>query len=173
MTGARKNPALSDQAKRALAYWPEIARGAALGLYTADLWADIRERAEDLGLASPGVTVQGVSQLRGIATSIERTADRLNAAADSRRLIGDFVSTPPWARTPGERKAAAMFNVRFLHTFVQNGAQLSEWRIAKFSGRLPRTVGELRRQVEGDAVQLGRKYGTEHLGVDRLQLFAV
>lgn len=173
MPGARKNPALSPAAKSALAYWPQISRAAALGLTTADLWSDIREAAEDIGLASPGVTVQGVSQLRGMAAGIERTADRLARAADSRRLIGDFVATPPWARTPGERKAAAMFNVRFQHTVIRNGEEVTEWRTTKFSGRLPRTVGELRRLVEGDAVQLARKYPSEHVGVSGLQLFAV
>lgn len=173
MPRSQKNPALSPQAKSALAYWPQIQRAAALGLTTADLWSDIREAAETLGLASPGVTVQGVSQLRGIAAGIETRAGRLNTAADSRRLISEFVSTPPWARPPGQRAAGQMFNVRFQHTTLVNGEPVTEWRTTKFSGRLPRTVGQLRDLVAGDAVQMARKYNGEHLGVDGLQLFAV
>lgn len=173
MPRSQKNTALTPDAVQALAYWGSISRAAAEGVTTQAMWGYIRDEAARLGLDSPGVSVQGVSRLRGIASGIERTSDALNRAADNRRLISEFVSTPPWARTPGERKANRIFNVRFQHTVLRNGEMVTEWRTTKFSGRLPRTVGQLRDLVEGDAVQLARKYPSEHVGIDGLQLFAV
>lgn len=173
MPPSRTNTALSEHARAALAYWPQIQHAAAVGMTTADMWATIRASAADLGLETPGVTVQGVSALRGIASGIERTAAGLNRAESNRRLISDMISTPPWARPPGEQRADHVYQVRFLHTTLQDGIEQADWRTITFSGRLPRTVGQLRQLAEGDAIQLARKYKGEHAGIDSLQLFAV
>lgn len=173
MPGSRSNPNLSPHATAALAYWPQIQHAAATGMTTADMWATIRASAAELGLESPGVTVQGVSTLRGIASGIERTAASLNRADDGRRLISDMISTPPWSRGPGVRAADRVYQVRFQHTTLQDGQPSTDWRTVTFTGRLPRTVGELRQLAEGDAIQLARKYNGEHAGIDAMQLFAV
>lgn len=173
MPPSRTNTALSEHARAALAYWPQIQHAAATGMTTADMWATIRASAADLGLETPGVTVQGVSALRGIASGIERTATGLNRSADERRLISDMISTPPWSRGPGVRAADRVYQVRFQHSTYQDGELQQNWRTVTFSGRLPRTVGQLRQLVEGDAVQIARKYKGEHAGIDSLQLFAV
>jgi hypothetical protein len=164
---------LTQAETAALAYWPQIEYAARSGLNTADLWATIRDAAEELGLSSPGVTIQGVSGLRSRAVAIQRREETFAGLADSKRLTGRDVGTAPWSRSPGERRALPKFQVRFEHTFNQAGEQRTEWRTALFEGKLPRTAGELRALVEGDAVQLGNKYGVEHIGIDSLQLLAV
>ena len=164
---------LSDQAKAALAYWPQIEYAADNGLTTADMWGIIRDAAEDLGLASPGVTVQGVSQLRGLASGIQRRADQFNAFPDSKRLPGTAWSEAPWSRSLADQRAMPKWQVRFQHTFLVNGAEVTEWRSTVRSGRTPRTKGELLGVVDEDAENMARDYGVEHVGTSGHQLLVI
>lgn len=173
MAPSRKSAALSPAELRAYPYWGVISYAADTGLGTADLWSMIRDEAERLGLDSPGVTVQGVSGLRGRAGAITRTARALADAADSKRLGSQFIAAPPWQRSGQERRAGRQYQARFLHTVTVNGVEQTEWRTTKFSGQLPRTVGDLRALAESDAIQIGRKYLGEHVAVSGIQLLEV
>lgn len=164
---------LTPAEAKALAYWPQIEYAARNSLNTADLWAAIREAAADLGLESPGVSIQGVNGLRSLAVGIQRREDEFAQLADSKRLLGRMITDAPWSRSAGERKGLPKFQVRFEHTFTQSGETRTEWRTALFEGKLPRTVGELRALVGGDAVQLANKYGVEHVGAGSLQVLAI
>lgn len=168
-----KNPTLSPAGRAALGYWPQIELAAAEGLTTADLWALIRDAADELGLSSPGVTVQGVSELRGIASGMQRRSGEIARLPDEKTLTGRLLTLAPWARSAGERKANPQYHVRYQHTTRQNGELVTEWRTSKFGGKFPGTLGDLRRLVEVDAQQLAKKYGVEHVGVDGLELWAI
>lgn len=164
---------LSPAAQKALAYWPQIEYAAAYRMTTADLWNAIRDEAERLGLASPGVPLQGVNELRGIATRIQASSDRLNAARDEQRITRLMRAEAPWRRTYRAQRANPMFSVRFAHTFTSNGEQFTEWRTSVFQGRAPATVGQLRQLIENDARNLAKDYGVEHVSADDLQMLVI
>ncbi len=164
---------LSPAAEKALGYWGVIELAAAAHANTADMWEWIRQAADELGLASPGVTVQGVSELRGRAGEIVRTAEQFAKLPDAKRVTQRYVAHPPWARTFVEQRALPKFAVRYQHTFIQNGNLQTEWRTSVFPGRLNHTAGRLRSDVELDATNLARKYATEHVGTANLQILVI
>lgn len=160
---------LSPEATKALAYWGPISRAAADRMTTADLWSAIRDEADRLGLASPGVTVRGVSELRGVAGGIQRVSDQFNALPGHRVMRGTMAAEAPWSPAPGSRRTFPQYQVRFQHTYNHQGEQVTEWRTTMIPANLVRTVDDLRRAVAGDALQLARKYGVEHVDVSGLQ----
>lgn len=164
---------LSPAVQKALAYWGVIELAAEARATTADMWSWIRDAAEELGKASPGVTVQAVSYLRGVAGQIQERARLFDALADSRRVTGRYVSTPPWARALAAQRALPMFQVRYRHTFLNQGVEQTEWRTSMFQGRVNHTAGQLRQLIDLDAENMARKYGMEHVGVSDLQVMAI
>jgi hypothetical protein len=164
---------LSDAARQALKYWPQIEFAAQSRMSTADLWSAIRDAADELGLSSPGVTANGVSTLRGLASGIQRRGEAVDRAHDSQRLTDEHMAQAPWSRPLPQQNAFPMFQVRFQHTFMQDGEERSEWRTSVFNGRLPRTAGELRAAIDMDANELASKYGSTHVGVGNLQILQV
>lgn len=168
-----KDREISADARRALVYWGAISRAAVDNMTTADLWSAIRDEAERLGLASPGVTVRGVSELRGIAKRIEANAQDLAGMPRSRRLLGRLVTVVPWARPAAQRRVNPMVQVRFRHTFTVAGETHTEWRTSKVNAHTIRTVGDLQDQVDEDAELMARKYLTAHVGVSDIHAFAI
>ena len=166
-------PDLSDAARKALAYWPQIEYAAAAGMNTADLWSAIRDAAEELGLASPGVSVQGVSQLRGLAAGIQRGAASFERLADNLGLGNVHVAQAPWSRSLAEQAALPMYHVRYQHTVMGPEGPETNWRTSVFTGPLPDTVGGIRAAINEDAAQLANKYGVAHGDVAGLQILSV
>lgn len=140
---------------------------------TAELWANIRAAAEAQNVPLTGVTVQGVSQLRSLATAIQGKAGQFEGYTDSKILRRAMFAQAPWSRSLAEQSAMPRLTVRFQHTFERNGEEVTEWRTSMFDGQLPRTVGDLRDLVEQDAINMADKYGVEHIDISDLQLFAV
>lgn len=155
---------LSDAARKALAYWPQIEYAAQARMTTADLWGVLRDHADELGLSSPGVTLRGVNELRSLATSIQASADRLERADPSARLDSRLVSEAPWGRSLAERDALPMFQVRYQHTTIGPNGPETSWRTSVIRGQVPRTVQDLMDAVAEDAEMLANKYGHEHVG---------
>lgn len=168
-----KHSSLSPAGKAALPYWGIIELAAEVHATTADMWSWIRDSAEELGLASPGVTVQGVSELRGRAGQIQARAQAFARLADHKRVTADHFSTPPWQRDAGQRKAEPRWAVRYQHTFEQGGVIKTEWRTSMFAGRLNHTARQVRDLVELDAENLARKYRTNHIGTSDHQVMVV
>jgi len=161
---------LSPDAQKALAYWGVIELAAETRATTADMWEWIRQSAEEVGLAKPGVTVRGVQELRGRAGQIQEAARKFGLLPDSTRVRGEHVAVPPWARDPGAMKAQPKFAVRFKHTFTEGGITKVEWRTSVFTGKINHTAGRLRSDVELDAQNMAAKYNTEHGDVSDLQV---
>ena len=166
-------PNLSPGAEAALPYWSIIEAAATEHWRTEVLWDALRSKAAEYGLASPGVTITGISQLRGIAGGIRARGQSVEAMPNSRPLAGRYWTQAPWARTLGEQRTAPMQQVRFQHTFIRNGETVTEWRTSIMEGKAPRTVGELRSRVQSDAINMSKKYGVEHVGIGALQLLVV
>jgi hypothetical protein len=166
-------PDLSDEARAALAYWPTIEHAAANHLPTADLWAALNGAAAELGLDSPGVTLQGVNTIRSLATQIQATSARLERTDPTYRMEGNLISEAPWGRSLAERDAMPMFQVRYQHTTVGPNGEETNWRTSTFHGQLPRTVGDLLEAIEEDAEHLADKYGHSHGGTSAHQVLSI
>lgn len=167
---ARKGP----EDNPAYAYWPQIEYAAARRMPTADLWATLRDAAAELGLDSPGVTVQQVNQVRSWATGIQAASRRLERLDPSYSISdGHLIAEAPWARSPGEREALPMYQVRYEHTVDGPNGPETNWRVSTFRGSLPRTLGDLQDAIEEDAENLADKYGGAHVGVGSLQILSV
>jgi len=161
---------LSPDAAKAMAYWGIVELAAESHATTADLWSWIRDAADELGLASPGVTVRGIQELRGRAGQIQAAKDKFAKLADNQRVRGEHIATPPWARDPSLMRAQPKFAVRFRHTVIRNGIEQTEWKTSVFPGKVTHTAGRLRADVELDAQNLANKYETEHVGISDLQI---
>lgn len=168
-----RNTSLSTAAIDALPYWSAVRNAAANHLTTQQLWESIRVLQEQYGTIGRGPTVQGISALRGIAGAIVRSADEFAALPDTKTLRGFSITRAPWSRPIGQQRGNPMYQVQFLHTFSLNGDEQSAWRTIAFDGRLPRTVGELREQVDQDAESMADDYDVEHLGVDNISIWSV
>lgn len=166
-------PDLSPAARKALAYWPQIEMAAAERMTTADLWSLLQDAAEEMGLESPGVTLRGVSELRGLATTIQASGRRLERLGDSAALSGQHVAEAPWSRSLAEQNALGIYQVRYQHTTLTADGPETNWRTSVFYGELPGTVGELRAAIEEDAGQLANKYGVDHVDFSNVQVLSV
>lgn len=165
--------ALSPAAQKALAYWGVIELAAETRASTADLWSWIRDAADELGLASPGVTVQGVSELRGRAGQIQEASRQFARLGPNQRVRGATVAHPPWQRDAGSRRAQPKFAVRYRHTVSRGGVLETAWKTSVFLGTLNHTAGQLLRDVELDARHLANKYNTEHVETTDHQVLVI
>lgn len=168
-----RSTSLSEAEIRALPYWSAIRNAAAQHQTTAVLWENIRDIQERYGGVAPGPTVQGVSQLRGIAGSIVRTADELAGLPDTKTLRGFTIPRAPWARPTAVQRANPRYQVQFQHTFSTGEDEVTQWRTITFEGRLPRTVGDLREQLDQDVLSLSDDYNVEHLDASNFQISSV
>lgn len=166
-------PDLPPLAQKALPYWGVIESAVSRGATTAELWSDIRSAATEWGLESPGVSAIGVSQLRGMAGQIRARGQEFAQLPDGRRVYSTLWADAPWQRTSAERRLDPRWAVRFQHTYTQGGDTLTEWRTVMQYGRPPRTAGEIRASVEGEALNMARKYNIGHLGTGDYQLLIV
>lgn len=164
---------LSDAARKALAYWPQIEEAAASRMTTQDLWQNLHDAAAELGRDTPGVSILGVNELRSLATTIQASAARLERQADSFAIDARHVGEAPWSRDPAERDALSIYQVRYQHTTVTPEGPETNWRTSIFYGQLPATAGELRAAIGEDANQLAAKYGHSHVDFGNLQVLAV
>lgn len=168
-----RNTSLSKAAIAALPYWSDIRNAAVEHLTTQVLWESIRATVERYGAIGRGPTVQGISELRGIAGAIVRTSAELNALPDTKTLRGVSITRAPWARPTSVQRADPRYQVQFVHTFKVGDDEQSQWRTIMFEGRLPRTVGELREQLDQDVLSLSDDYDVEHLDASDFQLVSV
>jgi len=174
---------LSQPVRVAMArYWSEIYGGAAVGLTTADMFSNIRDRALELGLSSPGVPATAVSVLRGYASSMIRAANALNSADSASALTSQHVAEAPWARSVTEQNTSPIWHASFDHTIeADDGSTITTRQTVSIFGAMPPTVGDLRDYVigeaallaaEGGAIDSGTPHGTS-LDVGNISVLAV
>lgn len=166
-------PELSPQARRGLPYWGIIERAASEGLGTADLWADIHEAAEEMGLESPGVSAAGVAELYSRAVGIQNRSTRMDNSDPGERMDGRYITDAPWQRTQAERDGLSVWQVRYEHTVITGDGPQSEWRTSTFTGSLPDTIAGIREAIEQDAAQLAVKYDVSHVSLSSIQVLEV
>ena len=164
---------LSPDGRKAMAYWAQIDRAVTDRMTTADLWSLIRDAAEEQGLASPGVTIRGVSEVRGVAAGRLRASDYLARLEPHMAITDRAWSEAPWSRPLGQQSALPIFHVRYQHTTLGPEGETTTWRTSVLNGSLPATMGDLQSILDEDTSELSRKYGVEHVAYGAIQILAV
>lgn len=159
---------------KALQYWGVAMGAAEQRANTADTWAAIRDASAQFGNDRLGLSLQDFNQLRSAATGVRNSSERLNRAPEANTIDQSMIGLTPYARSQADRNATPQWSARFLHlTTNTEGDETEEWRMVRFTGQLPTTVGELMTAVQQDAQALADKYGTEHVSFSGLALLAI
>jgi hypothetical protein len=164
---------LSPEGRAAMTYWAQIDAAVSDKLSTADLWSAIRDAADEMGLSSPGVTIRGVSEVRGIAAGRVRASDYLARLQPGMAITDRAWSEAPWSRPLGQQSALPIFHVRYQHTTLGPDGETTTWRTSVLNGALPGTVDDLYSILDEDTAELSRKYGVDHVGYGAIQILAV
>lgn len=174
---------LSAPVANALArYWSEIYGGAAEKLSTADLWDNIRAKAQAAGEATTGVSATAVSTLRGFASGMIGAANRLAAAEPEIALSSSFVAEAPWSRPLQQQNTMPIYQIGFDNEIeLPDGTTSVVRQTITVTGQLPQTVGDLYGVVGSEAGILASEGSVdststprgESLGVDNLQILSV
>lgn len=164
---------LTEQARAALPYWSAIWSSAVNRTTTKVLWDGIHAIKDEYNPDAKGPTVQGVNQLRGIASGIAATGRRLESLPGTRPLSVLGIQRAPWARSVGVQRSDPRYSIQFNHTFRVGEDTFTSWRTIQFEGRLPQTVGELRDQIDQDVESLADDYNVEHIEATDLQIMSV
>jgi hypothetical protein len=159
--------------KRGMYYWGVIEAGTNAGMNTQQLWEAIHEHAGASGLDTPGVSAAEVSIMRGLAGRIRQSGRNLANAQPTYGIDSSMMARAPWARTLSEQNSLTMHQVRFEHTVIRNGEQVSEWRSVMYQGPLPATVGDLKSELENDAQQMADNYGVSHVSAGSITVLEV
>ena len=173
---------LSDQGKSALVYWGEIQAAVSQKATTADVWAAIRGAAAEAGLTSPGVTLQGVNEVRSAAAQIRNSGTALGQSRDVAERTGlaqtidsSMMAVAPWSRDPQVLQTLSDYTVRFqMQTVDANGQTQTTWLTNLYpGGTLPATVGELVDSLGSYGQLSGSAPQGEFAGIGDIQVLAV
>lgn len=165
---SKRHPGINPQF-----YFATVEFGTRLRMNTADLWSLVRDRAENAGLASPGLTLANMNRLRAQAAAI-RTSDTNLARATGNLAIGaNMIGLAPWARDLNQRNALRQWQVRFRHTTSGPEGESTDRRTVVYTGTLPPTVDDLQQEIEQDAMAMAIKYQHDHVGVDQLSILEI
>lgn len=174
--------ALSDQGKAALVYWGEIQAGVTQRATTADIWAAIRGAAAEAGLDRPGVTLQGVNEVRSAAAQIRNSGAVLGKAREvsdrtglAQGIDSSMMSVAPWSRDPQVLQTLSDYTVRFqIQTVDANGETQTTWLTNLYpGGTLPATVGELVDSLGSYGQLSGSAPQGDFAGIGDIQILAV
>jgi len=145
--------ALSDAGKQAWCTGGRYRPGVDARLTTSQLWDSVRLAASNAGLDSPGVSVQGINEIRSAAAAIRNAGEasgprwgtrRVTGQATGDRLIHDVYGAVV-AVAPGCWTLSPAIRVRFeLANLSPEGEQVTTWLTNLYpGGALPDTVGDL------------------------------
>lgn len=156
---------LSPGEKRALQYWGVIESATLAGANTQELWQRINDQAAALGYESAGVSARDVARMRSQAVGIRNAANTLAGLGPHDRIDSGAIGNAPWARDIRGQNTVPLWQVKFEHTVIREGEQVTEYRTSVFTGSIPRTRHELELQLSQDAAGLADSYGVEDAGV--------
>lgn len=158
---------------QSLQYWGSIEGAVRSGANTQGVWDAIRSAQASLGNSAPGIDIRDVSKMRSSAVGVRESARQFGNADGLSPVLGSYMATAPWARDLSDRNTLGMWQVRFEHTFTDNGIERTAWRTTMFQGTLPPTVGDLQDAVDQDAQEMAKGYGFEHVAVANISILAI
>lgn len=142
------------------AFWGSILLSARLHATTAEVWQAIKQYGEQAGVALPPDMFAQVNRMRGLATTLRNSGERLATASPSDALTSRMIGQQVYARNAIERSLAPAYHVRFELTTTTDQGSSTGWYTLEYEGNLPATVGELRYEVAQYAESLSGTYGT-------------
>lgn len=140
---------------------------------TAQIWDRIRGYAADNNYSIPSDMFSQVNRMRGIASDLAYSSERL-MAADRGDVIGpEFVGQQIYQRGAAElNDIAAMYHIRFELVTNTAGVESTDWRNFEYPGSLPASVGDLYDEIESYGQGLSDAYGTEFVGIGNIEIGA-
>lgn len=156
-----------------LQYWGSIEGAVRQGASTAQVWDAIKSHQASLGDNAPAIDIRDVSRMRSRAAEIRESARQLSTVDPTGPVLGNYMSIAPWARDANARNTLAMYQVRFEHTFEEDGQEKSQYRTVTFQGLLPPTVQDLMDTVDNDAEAMADEYGTSHRSIGNISILAI
>ena len=168
--------------RRLSAYWGVIQRAVTERRTTAELWADIRAAAAQMGRESPGISAAQVGRERGRAAAIRNAGDqlaRVEAAAERTgtdpALDASVIAEAPWARPLPERNALPMWQVNFDLTLTTAEGETFTTTVSSIlrGPDIPDTLSGLHDAVAEDAEAMAEKYGHSLVGTGAAHILAV
>lgn len=125
-----------DPSKGLLALWGVVRSAVDQRATTADLWSAIRSSGVSASFSQ-------VNSLRGIAAEIRNAASRYAEANPDQAIVGNMISTAPWARSADLQALAPQYqlNVPYSSPEAPPG-EISGWVSVRLNA-LPVTVAEL------------------------------
>lgn len=156
-----------------LQYWGSIEGAVRTGANTAQVWDAIRSHQDALGDSAPAIDIRDVSRMRTRAAEIRESSRQLASTDPIGPVLGNYMAVAPWARDLADRNTLAIYQVRFEHTFEDEGQVTSQYRTVTFQGQLPPTVQDLYDQVDNDAEAMADEYGTAHQGIGNISILAI
>jgi len=153
--------------------WGSIEAAVSQRASTADLWQAVREAAAQGNLDITGVNAIDLGGLRSMGAQIRNAAANLASATAGASIEGSMVAQAPWARPLAEQNALGMYQVRYLHSVLEDGEAVTAWRTSVFEGAIPATVEGLMAAVTEDAQAVADSHGTSHIGVSGVQILVV
>lgn len=148
----------------------DIQAGAAAHDTTAALWQRVQDAAASQGYDISGASALDLGQLRSWAASNVYAQEALAKAGASTSLDASMIGRELYT-TPGTIEGRQqLYNVRFLHTVIENGVEINIWRTSQFTGLLPPTKDQLEQLMDSDAQQLADEYNQAHVSIGSISI---
>lgn len=154
-------------------YWPVIRSTTMQKLTTAQMWEKIREYEARQGIVRPKGILPAINTLRRLGTEARVASEKLSKADDLTVIGAEHIGPEINARPAHQQALAPKYIARFRVSVISAGGTALRWLSYVFHGRLPTTVGQLRRFVTLQAPGLGFGSGEMVAGITgEIQLVA-
>lgn len=166
--------ALSEAAARYAYAWGALQNAVANRASTADIFATVRQVAEDLGMDTPPGMWAAVNELRSLAVAERNAGEAFQRTDPAERLTAALAPPDINARNIEDRNIFPEYLVRFdmTHTDTEGNA-VTITRSFRDTWTPGLTVGEVTGLVTEAATGLANEYGIDLAGVDNLRVVSV
>lgn len=147
-----------------------IQEGSAAHETTAQLWDRIHTEATAQGMDISGAGATDLGQLRAWASSNVYAAEAIAKSSGSRSIDASMIGAELYAGAGVIEGRQQLYNIRFEHTVIENGVEISLWRTSQITGLLPPTIDDLEAIMEGDAQQLADEYNQTHVSIGSISI---
>lgn len=155
------------------AYWGAIQKAVSNRATTKDLWAAVKDAAQQEGASLQGVTPFHMNALRSLAIGIRNSKESFEKASPTSPITSDMISTNINSNPLGTRNTVPMYQIRYQHNVVQDDEQFTTWRTSLFTGELPTTKEDLIAELDAQAELIAHDYGQEHVGIQNIEISVV
>jgi cytosine/adenosine deaminase-related metal-dependent hydrolase len=132
---------------------------------TSDLWQAVRDAAASQGFELTGVNAVDMGQLRAFAVANRNAAEAFNSAVAGTSLDAGMMGQELYYTASNRPDSLALYNVRFMHTVIEDGVEIDLQRTDQIRGILPATKDQLMQMLDSDAQILADEYNQSHVSI--------